>query len=59
VANLTLDRLQPGTEYSVQINAMADGSIANQSRLVLFVSPDTGNAPLYNLECTFSLIANL
>ncbi|XP_075585015.1 uncharacterized protein LOC124491624 isoform X2 [Dermatophagoides farinae] len=39
-SNLTLDRLQPGTEYSLRINAVSETGQTNQSRLVQFVSPD-------------------
>lgn len=41
-SNLTLDRLQPGTEYSLRINALSETGQTNQSRLVQFVSPDNG-----------------
>lgn len=41
-SNLTLDRLQPGTEYSLRINAVSETGQTNQSRLVQFVSPDNG-----------------
>lgn len=41
--NLTLDRLEPGIEYSVRINAISETGQTNQSRLIHFVSPDNGN----------------
>ncbi|UXI19042.1 importin-7 [Sarcoptes scabiei] len=39
-SNLTLDRLQPGTEYTLRINAVSETGQTNQSRLLKFVSPD-------------------
>ena len=38
--NLTLDRLQPGIEYSLRINALSETGHVNSSRLVRFISPD-------------------
>ena len=38
--NLTLDRLQPGIEYSLRINSLSESGQTNSSRLVNFISPD-------------------
>ncbi|KAI2796810.1 hypothetical protein BLOT_013682 [Blomia tropicalis] len=38
--NLTLDRLQPGVEYNLTVNAMSESGTTNDSRVVQFISPD-------------------